>query len=112
MNTLRRRAPIRDLPVVGGFQQYARFERVSAEDNCQRFYALSWQPLLWGGRALVRTWGRIGTQGQQRLEGDYVDRQAAQPLVEHLVRRRLPVAINSSTGPESDAQTRSTALQA
>lgn len=50
---------------------------------------LGWQPLLWGGGALVRTWGRIGTQGQQRLTGSYPDRAAAQSLVERLVRRRL-----------------------
>jgi predicted DNA-binding WGR domain protein len=84
-----RAQPVRELPAVVGFRHYARFERVNAEENCQRFYALSWQPLLWGGGALVRTWGRIGTQGQQRLEGSYPDRATAQPLVERLVRRRL-----------------------
>ena len=89
MRQVSRSQPVRELPAVVGFRQYARFERVHVEENCQRFYALSWQPLLWGGVALVRTWGRIGTQGQQRLEGSYPDRQTAQPLVERLVRRRL-----------------------
>jgi predicted DNA-binding WGR domain protein len=79
----------RELPAVVGFRQFARFERIDRAENCERFYALSWQPLLWGGGALVRTWGRIGTQGQQRLEGSYPDRQTAQPLVDRLVRRRL-----------------------
>jgi predicted DNA-binding WGR domain protein len=79
----------RELPAVVGFRQYARFERIDRAENCERFYALSWQPLLWGGGALVRTWGRLGTQGQQHLEGSYPDRATAQPLVERLVRRRL-----------------------
>jgi predicted DNA-binding WGR domain protein len=47
------------------------------------------QPTLLGDLTLVQTWGRVGTQGQQRREGAYPDRQAAQPLVERLVRRRL-----------------------
>jgi predicted DNA-binding WGR domain protein len=83
--TTRARRTLRELPAVVGFQEYARFERVDWTQNAHRFYALSWQPLLWGGGALVRTWGRMGTQGQQRL----ADRREAQALVERLVRRRL-----------------------
>ena len=89
MTRTSRARPSGDLPAVVGFQHYARFARVEPSENCQRFYALSWQPLLWGGGALVRSWGRLGTQGQQRLEGAYPDRETAQPLVERLVRRRL-----------------------
>jgi predicted DNA-binding WGR domain protein len=84
-----RRAPARELPAVIGFQQFARFERVDHAQNCERFYALTFQPLLWGGVALVRQWGRIGSAGSQLLEGTYLDRQEAQPLAERLIRRRL-----------------------
>jgi len=84
-----RAQPMRELPAVAGFQSYARFERVTPEANGQRFYVLTLQPTLLGDLALVRTWGRIGTQGQQRLSGSYPDRDTAQPLVERLVRRRL-----------------------
>ena len=77
------------LPAVVGFQEYARFERIDHAQNCERFYVLSWQPLLWGNAALVRSWGRIGSQGNRRLEAEYPDREAAQPLVERLIRRRL-----------------------
>jgi hypothetical protein len=49
-----RRTPARELPAVVTFQQFARFERVDHAQNCARFYALSWQPLLWSGGALVR----------------------------------------------------------
>jgi len=89
MKTTSPRVPLRELPAVVGFREFARFERADWEQNAHRFYVLSWQPLLWGGGALVRTWGRIGTQGSRCWEGDYPDREAAQPLVERLVRRRL-----------------------
>ncbi len=56
-----------ETPAVCGFQQFARFERVDHALNCARFYVLSWQPLLWGEIALVRSWGRIGSQGSRRL---------------------------------------------
>ena len=72
-----------------GFQQYARFERVDDAANAARFYTLAWQPDLWGDVALVRSWGRIGSQGSRRLEGSYPDRQSAQALAERLIRRRL-----------------------
>ncbi|MBY3127462.1 WGR domain-containing protein [Rhizobium laguerreae] len=32
-----------------------------------RFYALSIEPNLFGGTSLVRSWGRIGTRGQQKI---------------------------------------------
>ena len=69
-----------ETPAVVGFQQYARFERIDHAANCARFYTLAWQPDLWGDIALVRSWGRIGSQGNRRLEGTYPDRQSAQAL--------------------------------
>jgi predicted DNA-binding WGR domain protein len=73
---------------VGQFKAYARFVSVDPSRNRFRFYSLSWQPGLWGGGALVRTWGRIGTKG--RSTGVfYQDRTSAQPLVEQFVKRRL-----------------------
>jgi predicted DNA-binding WGR domain protein len=84
-----RRVAPRELPAVVTFQQFARFERFDHAQNCARFYLLSWQPLLWGGVALVRQWGRIGSSGSRLLEGTYADRQEAQPLAEKLIWRRL-----------------------
>lgn len=78
-----------ETPAVVGFRQYARFERVDPAQNCERFYVLAWQPLLWGELALVRSWGRIGSQGNHRLEGIYPDRQTAHPVAERLIRRRI-----------------------
>ena len=36
--------------------------------NQHRFYALRIEPNLFGAWSLIRTWGRIGTAGQQRLD--------------------------------------------
>jgi predicted DNA-binding WGR domain protein len=42
-------------------------ERIAPEQNMARFYALAIQPTLFGEVSLVRTWGRIGTRGQQMV---------------------------------------------
>jgi predicted DNA-binding WGR domain protein len=34
----------------------------------RRFYLLSLQPTLFGGVAVVRNWGRIGTSGQTMMQ--------------------------------------------
>jgi predicted DNA-binding WGR domain protein len=84
-----RALPPRETPAVAGFQQFARFERIDQAQNCARFYALHWQPTLWGEVALIRQWGRIGAAGSQLLEGTYPDRESAQPLAEKLIRKRI-----------------------
>lgn len=43
-------------------------ERTDIARNMARFYTLSIEPDLFGGAALVRRWGRIGTFGQRRIE--------------------------------------------
>jgi predicted DNA-binding WGR domain protein len=35
--------------------------------NQHRFYALQITPNLFGAWSLIRSWGRIGTPGQQRI---------------------------------------------
>lgn len=42
--------------------------RIDPTQNMLRFYSLSIQPTLFGGVALVREWGRIGTRGQWMIE--------------------------------------------
>lgn len=42
--------------------------RIDATRNMRRFYLLSVQPTLFGGAALVRNWGRIGTNGQRMMQ--------------------------------------------
>ena len=73
---------------ASAFTAYARFVSVDSTVNCFRFYSLTWQPSLLGGGVLIRSWGRIGTKGRS-LATTYPDRQEAQELVDHTVRRRL-----------------------
>ena len=70
------------------FESVARFVSVDPTKNRSRFYELRLQETLWGGVALVRGWGRLGTPGRWRAR-EYPDRAAAQPDVERAVRRRL-----------------------
>ncbi|WP_292588423.1 WGR domain-containing protein [Mesorhizobium sp.] len=34
----------------------------------RRFYTLAIQPTLFGGASVIRNWGRIGTNGQSKME--------------------------------------------
>src|SRR5215218_3398996 len=74
--------------VVEAFGRVARFVSVDPAQRRFRFYELRWQETLWGGVALVRAWGRLGTPGRARAT-EYPDRAAAQPDIERAVRRRL-----------------------
>ena len=42
--------------------------RVEPELNVARFYSVVIERDLFGTITLVRTWGRIGTQGRERIE--------------------------------------------
>jgi predicted DNA-binding WGR domain protein len=42
--------------------------RIDAERNMRRFYALSTQPTLFGEMSLIRSWGRIGTNGKTMVQ--------------------------------------------
>ena len=70
------------------FESVARFVSVDPTKHRSRFYELRLQPTLWGGVALVRVWGRLGTPGRWAAT-EYPDRAAARSDVERAVRRRL-----------------------
>jgi len=46
------------------------------------------QPSLFGGGLLVRTWGRLGRQGSSRAAA-FPDQDHAQLIIERLIRRRI-----------------------
>ncbi|QEO18981.1 WGR domain-containing protein [Acetobacter vaccinii] len=70
------------------FPTSARLQRIRPDRNEWRWYALSIQPDLFGGAALVRRWGRLGTAGQMRL--DLHDNEgAAANALSRLIRHRL-----------------------
>lgn len=51
-----------------GKLQMLVLERRYETCNMARFYVLAIEPTLFGDTALIREWGRIGAQGQRRLE--------------------------------------------
>ena len=73
---------------VARFRQRVYLTSLDPARNRARFYALTWQPGLWGGGALVRTWGRLDTPGRS-LTARYDSREAAQAAITALLRRRL-----------------------
>ena len=86
-----RDAAVPACPALGAvvrFDQFVRLLSVDPDRNRYRFYALAWQPCLWGGGALVRSWGRLGTPGCA-LTTFYSDRVSAEVAIHRLLRRRL-----------------------
>ena len=82
-------APARPaLGAVLGFAQFVRLLSLDPARNRYRFYSLTWQPCLWGGGALVRAWGRLGTPGHAATTF-YPDRPSAEAAIRRLLRRRL-----------------------
>ncbi|MEF3135498.1 WGR domain-containing protein [Rhizobium sp. 268] len=62
-------------------------ERIDPSKNMARFYALSIEPNLFGGTSLVRSWGRIGSRGEQKI--NIFDNEAkAVDLLLTLLRRK------------------------
>ncbi len=55
------------MDAVAGFRRYVRLESIDPDHNRFRFFLLRWQPTLWNGPALVRTWGRVGAAGRSRV---------------------------------------------
>ncbi|RUW17696.1 MULTISPECIES: WGR domain-containing protein [unclassified Mesorhizobium] len=42
--------------------------RIDPSQNMRRFYMVAIQPTLFGGAAVIRNWGRIGTSGKSMME--------------------------------------------
>ena len=61
--------------------------KADPSQNMQRFYTLSVQPSLFGGQSLVRTWGRIGSNGRLRIDL-YADTNAAVQALNALARAK------------------------
>lgn len=47
---------------------HLRVHRIDPAKNMARFYAMSIEPTLFGDTSLIRSWGRIGTHGQWRID--------------------------------------------
>ncbi len=84
MTSERRPAPSQ----IDLFPIRAHFQRIRPKKNEWRFYTLSIQPELFGGAALVRQWGRIGTRGTQRLDLHPNESAALNALADQMTIRR------------------------
>jgi predicted DNA-binding WGR domain protein len=70
------------------FVQELRLVSIDESRNRARFYVLQWHPTLWGGLALVRIWGRIGSAGRAQVLA-YADSPTLDATLTRTVRRRL-----------------------
>lgn len=70
------------------FNTYAHLVSVDPDKNRHRFYTLTWQPALFSGGAIVRRWGRMGTEGRWRPLF-FGSRESAQKTVEETLKRRM-----------------------
>lgn len=62
--------------------------RIDPVRNMARFYVLTVEMTLFGGRSLVRTWGRIGTRGRHRIEL-FADTAAAEQAMRRLAQSKF-----------------------
>ena len=87
---VRQRVATSPVPADGvvHFNVYAYLVSVDPSLNRYRFYTLSWQPSLFGGGAIVRRWGRIGSKGRWRALF-FGSRGEAQKTMEEILKRRL-----------------------
>lgn len=65
----------------------AELIRIDRARNTYRFYRLALWPDLFGGIALVREWGRMGSPGRIRLDL-HADEAAARRALERLLRAK------------------------
>ena len=55
--------------------------------NRQRFYTLQLAPNLFGEWSLIRSWGRLGTSGQQRTSW-HASREAAESALQRILAQK------------------------
>jgi len=67
---------------------HLHIQRVDPSRNMARYYELSLEPTLFGEMSLVRTWGRIGRRGQQRVDLYPTEQQALETFLELLRKKR------------------------
>jgi predicted DNA-binding WGR domain protein len=69
--------------------QALRFHSIDPEKNHYRFYVILLTPTLWGSWAVVRRWGRIGTNQVRELIHECSDLDEALRVAAEQVERRL-----------------------
>lgn len=76
--------------MTGSFSTPLRLHRIDPTRNMARFYLLSLQNTLFGEVSLIRQWGRIGGEGQKKVETFASEDDAARvwARLERIKRRR------------------------
>jgi predicted DNA-binding WGR domain protein len=74
----------------------AHLHRIDPDANMARFYCIDVATTLFGDVSVLRTWGRIGTHGQTRIETcatvDDAERSTARTLRQKMRRGYLPAS--------------------
>ena len=65
-----------------------RFIKVNWEHNQRRWYVIAWGPTLFGSWAVVRTWGRLGTDWTRRQVDEFDTPQEAAAEARAQIERR------------------------
>jgi len=63
-------------------------ERTEASKNMARYYAMEISETLFGEACLTRTWGRIGSRGQSRLQQFESEREAVDLFLDLMQQKR------------------------
>ena len=66
-----------------------RFIKIDLGRDYRRWYVISWGPTLFGNYAVVRSWGRIGTDWAQCKSETFEESEAARAEADAQARRRL-----------------------
>ena len=66
-----------------------RFHSINPRLNRYRFYVILWTPTLWGSWAVVRRWGRIGTDQVRELVHECADLEEALWVAAAQIEQRL-----------------------
>lgn len=75
--------------------------RIDPARNMARFYLLTIQPTLFGGVSIVRSWGRIGTDGRSMME-TFDAPQDAHGALTRLERRKRQRGYRDANSTEID----------
>jgi len=66
-----------------------RFHSINPQLNRYRFYVILWTQTLWGSWAVVRRWGRIGTDQVRELVHECADLEEALWVAAAQIEQRL-----------------------
>ena len=82
---------------MGANDIHTTLYRIDTSKNMARFYTLTIQPNLFGGQSLIRSWGRVGSSGQMKVEL-YENKNLARIALADLFRLKTRKGYNCQAG--------------